>query len=121
MADHIIPGHVSRPSRAWLEHLLDDYEWAPSAWRLAVLAAEAFDRAQTARRALGRDGLTIVSPRGEMKPHPCVLIARDSSALYSKLVAQLGLDQDDGDDAPRLDRRFRQPATRQPGEQGPRR
>jgi phage terminase small subunit len=104
MADHVIPSHVSRPSREWLDHLLADFDWSPSEWRLALLAAETFDRAATARRALNREGLTITSPRGEVKPHPCVLIARDSTALAARLVAQLGLDaqDDDEDDAPAL-------------------
>jgi phage terminase small subunit len=105
MADHAIPGYLARPSRAWLGHLLDEYEWTQSEWRLAVLAAETYDRAQTARRTLSREGLTILSPRGEIKPHPCVVIARDSTALFSKLVAQLGLDDESEDAAPKLDRR----------------
>jgi len=93
MTDLAVPGHLSRSSREWLAHLLDEHDWTPSEWRLCVLAAETFDRAQTARRTLNREGLTIISPRGEPKPHPCVIIARDSTALYAKLVGQLGLDQ----------------------------
>jgi hypothetical protein len=73
-----------------------------------VLTATTHDRAETARRTLNRDGLTITRPRGELKPYLCVLIARDCTALYAKLVAQLGLDQDDEDDAaPKVDRRYR--------------
>jgi phage terminase small subunit len=104
MADHAIPRHVSRASRSWLEHLLADFTWTPSEWRLAILAAETFDRAATARRSLSREGLTITSPRGEVKPHPCVPIVRDATALAARLVAQLGLDvqEDDEDESPVL-------------------
>lgn len=105
MADYVVPSHASAASRAWLEHLLADYEWSPSEWRLALLAADAFDRAATARRTLNREGLTIVSPRGEVKVHPLVLVSRDSAALAARLVAQLGLDQDD-EPASRVDRRY---------------
>ena len=45
MPEHSIPGHVSASSKAWLAHLLDEYDFSPSEWRLALLAADAFDRA----------------------------------------------------------------------------
>src|SRR4051794_32240918 len=90
--DHTIPRHLTAMTRAWLRHLLGTYSFSPSEWSLAVLGAEARDRAATARRQLGREGLTIVSRFGELKPHPCVAIARDSTALYSRLLAQLDLD-----------------------------
>jgi hypothetical protein len=69
-----------------------------------VLAAEARDRASTARRTLQR-GLTIATPilskKGDVigeriAAHPAAAIARDSTALYSRLVAQLGLDDENG-------------------------
>jgi P27 family predicted phage terminase small subunit len=94
MPDLTVPSHLSTSSRSWLQGLLEEYDFTLSEWRLALLAAEAFDRAQTARRQLGREGLTIESPRGDLKPHPATVIARDSAALYSKLVAQLGLDDE---------------------------
>lgn len=102
-AAHDVPSYLAAGSRRWLQHLLDEYEFSPSEWRLAILAAECFDRAATARRLLSREGLTITSPRGEQKSHPAVVIARDAAALYSKLVAQLGLDQDpDDEDEPQM-------------------
>jgi hypothetical protein len=120
LADHRIPSHVSRPSRAWLEHLLDDYEWTPSEWRLCVLAAETHDRAATARRTLDREGLTVETARGGIRPHPCAIIARDATTLFSKLLAQLGIDQSDDDvePGPKIDRRYSQHkhAPPQPGE-----
>ncbi|HWK26350.1 MAG TPA: P27 family phage terminase small subunit [Solirubrobacter sp.] len=100
-ARQAIPGHLSKPSQRWLRGLRDDYdEWSPSEWRLAILAAESWDRNATARRQLGREGLTIVSPRGEVKPHPAVVIARDAAAAYARFVAQLGLDQADDEPLP---------------------
>jgi phage terminase small subunit len=119
-----VPSHLAAPTRRWAQHLLGEYPWTPSEWRLVILAAETYDRAATARRTLQREGLTITSPRGELKPHPCVLIARDSTALFSKLLAQLGIDQgDDDDEAPRVDRRYSQHkhVARQPAERKPRR
>jgi phage terminase small subunit len=46
----------------------------------------------TARRQLGREGLTIVTRFGEVRAHPCVAIARDATTVYSRLLAQLALD-----------------------------
>jgi hypothetical protein len=81
--DHAVPRHLGAPSRAWLRHLLDAYTFSPSEWSLAVLAAEARDRAATARRQLGREGLTIVSPFGELKPHPRCHRSRLDGALLA--------------------------------------
>jgi phage terminase small subunit len=92
--EHMIPRHLAAPSRAWLRHLADAYEWTPSEWTLAVLAAETRDRASTARRQLQREGLTTSTKDGGLRPHPATIIARDCTALYSRLLGQLGLDDE---------------------------
>jgi hypothetical protein len=94
--DPDIPRHIAAPSREWLRHLRETFAFSPSEWSLALLAAETRDRAATARRQLGREGLTIVNRFGEVKPHPCVTIARDATALYARLLAQLDLDDEGG-------------------------
>jgi hypothetical protein len=103
-----IPRYLSATSRAWLRHLAEGYGFTETAWSLAVLAAETRDRASTARRKLEREGLTISTPvlskKGEhigdrISAHPAATIAKDSTALYSRLIAQLGLDAE-GDDRP---------------------
>jgi hypothetical protein len=99
-----VPTHLLEGSSAWLKGLRDDSgrEWTATEWKLAQLAAEAWDRAQTARRKLEREGLTFTAPifnkQGEVvgeriTAHPAANIARDSAQLFSKLVAQLGLDE----------------------------
>jgi phage terminase small subunit len=95
-----VPSHLSAPSQAWLAHLTDGYEFTLSEWSLVVLAAETRDRAATARRALTREGLTVTTKGGEPRPHPCVIIARDCTALYSRLLHQLGLDEEDEEQVP---------------------
>jgi hypothetical protein len=101
-----IPRYLSAASRAWLRHLAEGYTFTETEWSLAVLAAETRDRASTARRKLEREGLTITTPvlskKGEhigdrISAHPAATIAKDSTTLYSRLVAQLGLDAE-GDD-----------------------
>jgi phage terminase small subunit len=106
---HPVPGHLSKPSQQWLGELLDGYPDATTTEvRLLVMAAEAWDRAARARRLLDREGLVVTSPQGA-KAHPAVAIAKDSMTLFSRLVAQLGLDDvaQPDDDLPRIDRRFR--------------
>jgi phage terminase small subunit len=104
-----IPGHLSQPSKQWLGELLEGYPDASSTEvRLLVMAAEAWDRASRARRLLDREGLVVTSPQGA-KAHPAVAIAKDSMTLFSRLVAQLGLDdaaEPEGDPPP-IDRRYR--------------
>jgi P27 family predicted phage terminase small subunit len=103
MPVHAVPRYLGAPSRAWLRHLTESYDFTPTEWRLLTLAAEAFDRAQTARRTLHREGLTLTVPvlskKGEkvgerITAHPAAAIARDATALYSRLVAQIGLDDE---------------------------
>lgn len=100
---HRIPGSLSEGSQTWLQGLRDDREFSSTEWRLALLAAEAYDRAQTARRLLAREGLTFEVTRWQgsaekgalvttVTAHPACNIARDNVATFSKLVAQLGLD-----------------------------
>jgi hypothetical protein len=96
-----IPRYLSVGSRRWLRHLAEGYGFSETEWSLAVLAAETRDRASTARRKLEREGLTIAQPilsrKGEhvgdrIIAHPAAVIAKDATALYSRLVGQLGLD-----------------------------
>jgi hypothetical protein len=102
---HTVPRYLAAPSRAWLQHLRDEYDWTPSEWSLAVLAAEVRDRAATARRQLAREGLTTETKQGGLRPHPATIIARDSAALYSRLLGQLGLDDENDEPRPTPTRR----------------
>lgn len=102
------PSHLSDGAKNWLADLRDVRTFTATEWRLVQLAAEAWDRAQNARRILGREGAVCRVPvtdkhgdviRYEGEPvirltaHPAVGIARDSTATFSKLVNQLGLDR----------------------------
>jgi hypothetical protein len=99
-----IPGHLTRDAQRWLRHLSDTYEWTPTTWEVALLAADARDRAAKAARTLNREGQTVTVPvvnrKGEVvahrhAKHPAADIARDAAATYSRLVAQLDLVKED--------------------------
>ena len=59
---------------------------------LLTLAANSLDAEATARRQLSREGLTVTTRLGEIRAHPLCAVARDSRAMFSRLCAQLGLD-----------------------------
>lgn len=68
--------------------------------KLLRLACEAFDRCQTARAAIDREGITVASETGAIKAHPAVAIERDSRLAFARLLRELDLDTA-GPDAPR--------------------
>lgn len=94
-----LPSHLGAQSRAWAESVLSDAE-EPSHTdiKLVVLAAEALDRAATARRQLQREGIVYRDRFNAPRAHPAVAVERDARSAFTRIVAQLGLDDtDDGD------------------------
>jgi P27 family predicted phage terminase small subunit len=95
-----VPAHLSAASKGWMTTILDQVSAATETdVRLLALAAEAADRAATARRRLEKEGITYTDRFGSPKAHPCIAIERDSRAAFSRIVAQLGLDVHD-DESP---------------------
>jgi len=93
----MVPKHLSAESARWVQTILADAgeEITQTEGLLLVKAAEAFDRAETARRRIERDGLVVLDRFGQPKPHPAVAIERDSRAAFARIVGQLGLDTRD--------------------------
>jgi P27 family predicted phage terminase small subunit len=92
-----VPSHLGTKARAWAESVLTEAGSAASETdlKLVTLAAEALDRASTARRQIAREGITYTDRFGAPRAHPAVAIERDARAAFSRLVAQLGLDDTD--------------------------
>jgi len=90
-----IPSHLGSASRAWLASVLDDVgdDISETEYRLLIKAAEAHDRADTARRRVQRDGIVVADRFDQLKPHPAVAIERDARAGFARIVRQLGLDE----------------------------
>ena len=61
----------------------------PSELELLRLACEALDRAEAARVALDRDGLTQVNRYGMTVLHPLVAVQRDSVIAAARLFRDL--------------------------------
>src|SRR5881296_1034018 len=100
------PGHLSAASRRWFEEIAGAFELEAHHRRLLVLAAEAWDRGERARKVLEADGLTFSDKRGNPRPRPENAIARDCAVAFSRLVRELRLDgaglPDDAGRPPRL-------------------
>jgi P27 family predicted phage terminase small subunit len=89
-----IPDHLAVSSKRWLASVLEDAADAvtDTDLRLLLLAAEALDRAATARRQIGREGITYTDRFGAPRKHPAVGVEADARAAFARLCAQLGLD-----------------------------
>jgi P27 family predicted phage terminase small subunit len=90
------PSHLSEDSKALWRSLLSEYDFEPHELKLLRGALEAWDRAQQARKAIRRHGLTYESkPHGAPRPRPEVAIERTSIRTFSTLMRQLGIEPDE--------------------------
>jgi hypothetical protein len=70
------------------EYSIDD----AAGLRILRVALEAFDRAQAARAAIDKEGMTVMDKFGQIKPHPLLPIERDSRAAFLAGLKALNLD-----------------------------
>lgn len=86
------PGHLSDDAKSWWRSVVSDFELEAHHLRLLRLACEAWDRSQQAREILGRDGITFVDDRKNVRAHPAVAIEKDARTGFARLVRELDLD-----------------------------
>lgn len=87
------PKHLSAAAKTWWRQIQDEYSVTDSAGLLVLEAAmEAFDRMKMAQSQVLRDGLTSSDRFGQAKPHPAVIIERDSRGQMLAALKQLNLD-----------------------------
>jgi P27 family predicted phage terminase small subunit len=87
------PGHLSAEGKKIWAEILAEYSIDDAAGlRILRVALEAFDRAQAAREAIDRDGLTVIDKAGQVKSHPLLPIERDSRAAFLAGLKSLNLD-----------------------------
>ncbi|MET4722032.1 phage terminase small subunit [Bradyrhizobium japonicum] len=89
---HIIPTHLSPPSRRWIKQIIGDFDLESFHFRLLVKAAEAWDRSEQARELLANEGITTLDRYGVAKTHPAIAIERDSRLAFARLLRELALD-----------------------------
>jgi P27 family predicted phage terminase small subunit len=94
-----VPAHLSSTAAAWVAGILDAAEDISESERLLLIkGAEAYDRSETARRRIERDGIVIEDRFKQQRPHPAIKIEHDSRAAFARVCAQLGLDDTDTGD-----------------------
>ncbi|MCH8916690.1 MAG: hypothetical protein IIC52_01400 [Proteobacteria bacterium] len=86
------PSHLSAATKTWWKSVVNEYALQPHHLRLLQLAGESWDRAQTARKVLDRNGLTFDDRFGAPRPRPEIAIERDSRTAFARLVRELDLD-----------------------------
>jgi P27 family predicted phage terminase small subunit len=90
-----VPAGLSdRAKRLW-RAVLAAYEFSPAEVELLRRALVALDRADEAARVLKRDGITVSDRFGGIKQHPAVDVETRSTALFARLVKQLGIELED--------------------------
>ncbi len=87
------PKHLSTESKKLWRAIVDEYTIADAAGlKILAVALEAYDRAQTARQQIDKDGMTIIDRWGQRKPHPLIACERDARAAFLSGLKALNLD-----------------------------
>jgi P27 family predicted phage terminase small subunit len=87
------PGHLSKEAKKIWKEIISEYVVEDVAGlRILRVSLESFDRAQAAREAVDREGMTISDKFGQIKPHPLLPIERDNRAAFLCGLKALNLD-----------------------------
>ena len=97
------PSHLSVEAKKWWKKLCSEYEGdlGDSASQILLETAfSAFDRWQSARKILAKEGMIVTDRHGSRVVHPAVRIERDSKATMISALRQLHLDLEPLNDRP---------------------
>ena len=86
------PSHLLASTRTWWASIAEAYLLEDHHFRLLLGCCEAWDRAETARRAVKRDGMFHTDRFGAPRLHPGVDAERKSRDQFRLLLRELGLD-----------------------------
>jgi len=88
------PASLGEPGRNLWRRVLDEYDISDVAGLLTLeTAARAFDRAESLREVIQRDGLTISTPNG-VKEHPLLRHEIQARSLLLRALARLGINHE---------------------------
>jgi hypothetical protein len=82
---------------AFYDRTLEAFELTDSERELLSEAARLMDELETLKAQLDADGLTLVTPSGILKPHPCLAEVRSHRIALARLLAQLALPDETGE------------------------
>ncbi len=86
-----VPEHLAKATGAWWAHVVAEWSLDEHHVRLLTFAAEAWDRAEQARRAIAEHGLVFTDRFGSPRARPEVAIERDSRIAFARLLRELDL------------------------------
>ena len=86
------PTHLKPATRRWWRAVWESFELEDHHRKLLDLAATAWDRAESAREVLDREGVVYVDRFGVPRTRPEVAIERDSRLAFARLLRELRLD-----------------------------
>ena len=86
------PSHLSTESKAWWRSAVREYHLENHHLKLLRLACEAWDRANAARLAIKREGMTYTDRFGAPRKHPAVNIEEQARLAFARLVRELDLE-----------------------------
>jgi P27 family predicted phage terminase small subunit len=89
------PAHLSADMKRWYSSVVDGWALEDHHRRVLVLACEAWDRAQQARKTIAREGATYRDRFGSPRKHPAVSIEENACTAFARLVRELNLNEDD--------------------------
>jgi len=95
------PVHLRPETAAWWVLVVEEFGLEQHHLKLLRLACEAWDRGQSAREVLEKDGLTFTDRWSQPKARPEVAIERDARIGFARLLRELGLDIAPPAEAPR--------------------
>lgn len=87
-----IPAHLSLEARKWWRFVANEFELDEGNALVLRAALESFDRLNTARQILDKEGLTCEDRFGQVRARPEVAIERDARIGFLRGWRQLGLD-----------------------------
>ena len=86
------PSHLSADTKQFWSEVVDSYELDSHHIRLLLGCCESWDRAETARRTLKREGLFFTDRFGAPRVHPAADLELKSRNQFRLLLRELALD-----------------------------
>ncbi len=93
------PAHLSRAAKKWWSAVVDRYELESHHFKLLEMAATSWDRAEEARLAIKKHGLTCEGRFGP-KLRPEVAVEEKNKTIFARLIRELNLSETPDDVRP---------------------
>ncbi len=93
------PEHLSDESKAWYQQVATEFAMDQHHLFLLQCACENWDRSQSARREIEKNGLTVLDRFDQIHARPEVAIQKTAQAAFVRVVRELRLDESSPEEA----------------------